>query len=129
LIGLIPHEGEIRWAPDARIGYVPQKLDLERDLPLTAMDLLSAQARIAKRDRSAVDEVTATVDFPEAMRARPIARLSGGHFQRLLVACALLGSPTVLLLLGWAEIEVREGPSGTVELTVPTGHRHGMKPT
>jgi zinc transport system ATP-binding protein len=39
-LGSIPSEGLIRWAPSARIGYVPQKLDIERDLPMTDVDLL-----------------------------------------------------------------------------------------
>ena len=33
LIGAIAYEGTIRWAPGTRSGYVPQKLDIERDLP------------------------------------------------------------------------------------------------
>jgi ABC-type Mn2+/Zn2+ transport system ATPase subunit len=33
LIGAIPYDGIIRWADGTRIGYVPQKLDLERDVP------------------------------------------------------------------------------------------------
>jgi ABC-type Mn2+/Zn2+ transport system ATPase subunit len=35
LIGAIPFGGTIRWAPGTRFGYVPQKLDIERDLPRT----------------------------------------------------------------------------------------------
>src|SRR6266540_6109208 len=34
LVGSIPYQGQIRWAPGVRIGYVPQKLDIERDLPI-----------------------------------------------------------------------------------------------
>lgn len=34
LIGAIPCQGTIHWVPGTRIGYVPQKLDLERDLPI-----------------------------------------------------------------------------------------------
>src|SRR3989344_8017563 len=34
LIGAIRFEGEIKKAADLRVGYVPQKIDLERDLPL-----------------------------------------------------------------------------------------------
>jgi zinc transport system ATP-binding protein len=30
LIGAIPFEGALRWAPDIRLGYVPQKLDIAR---------------------------------------------------------------------------------------------------
>jgi zinc transport system ATP-binding protein len=39
----IPFEGEVRWRPGTRIGYVPQKLDLERDVPITGVDFLRAR--------------------------------------------------------------------------------------
>lgn len=48
LIGTLPAEGVIRWAPGTRIGYVPQKLDIERDLPLTGLDVLGARARVSR---------------------------------------------------------------------------------
>ena len=35
LIGAIPFDGAIQWAPTAKFGYVPQKLDVERDVPLS----------------------------------------------------------------------------------------------
>ena len=48
LIGSIPFEGDVRWAPGIRIGYVPQKLDLERDVPITGLDFLRARAALAR---------------------------------------------------------------------------------
>ena len=47
LIGSLPYEGSVRWAPGTRIGYVPQKLDIERDLPLTGNDFLRAKAAVS----------------------------------------------------------------------------------
>ncbi|WP_414643457.1 ATP-binding cassette domain-containing protein [Candidatus Binatus sp.] len=44
LIGAIQYEGTIRWAPGTKFGYVPQKLDIERDLPITGRDLFARQA-------------------------------------------------------------------------------------
>ena len=35
LIGALPYEGDISWKENIRLGYVPQKIDLERDLPIT----------------------------------------------------------------------------------------------
>ena len=96
LIGALPFRGRIHWAAGTRIGYVPQKLDLERDLPLTGLDLLSAKLSVT---RSAEDAVAAArnVGLGDEV-ARPIGALSGGQFQRLLVALALIGHPSVLLL-------------------------------
>ncbi len=98
LIGAIPSEGSIRWAPGTRPGYVPQKLDLERDLPVTARELLFAKGRVARAARSEVDRVLSLVGLPLAVVGAPIGHLSGGQLQRLLVAFALLGGPNVLLL-------------------------------
>ena len=56
LIGSAPSEGTIRWAPDVRLGYVPQKLDLERDVPITGADFLRARAKLTGESRAAVCE-------------------------------------------------------------------------
>lgn len=98
LIGALPHEGSVHWAPDARIGYVPQKLDLERDLPVTGGDLLRARARLAGVPTEAIPAALARVELGTDILRTPIGTLSGGQFQRLLVAFALLAEPTVLLL-------------------------------
>jgi zinc transport system ATP-binding protein len=96
LAGSIPYRGEIRWMPGVRIGYVPQKLGIERDLPITARDLLIAKRTVTKAPED-VTESLRRVGLPEAAD-EPIGALSGGQFQRLLVAMALLGRPNVLLL-------------------------------
>ena len=98
LIGALPHEGTIRWAPGARLGYVPQQIDLERDLPLTGLDFLRAKASVARAPREDVARVLADTGLAETSAARPLGALSGGQFQRLLLAFALIGGPNVLLL-------------------------------
>jgi len=98
LVGAIPHEGAIRWAPGTRLGYVPQKLDLERDLPVTGRDLLRARSRLAGTGPDVARDSLAKVSLTAAVLDKPIGMLSGGQFQRLLIAFALLGDPTVLLL-------------------------------
>jgi zinc transport system ATP-binding protein len=96
LVGSLRHRGRIRWAPGARIGYVPQKLDLERDLPITGVDLLRAKVEVTRSDEEVVAAFAAVGLGDEAKT--PIGSLSGGQFQRLLLALALVGRPTVLLL-------------------------------
>ena len=98
LIGAVPHTGTVRWAEGARIGYVPQRLDLERNLPVTGHDLLRARARLSSAQRDDVGRVLVRVGFGSDVLHKPIGTLSGGQFQRLLMALALLGDPTVLLL-------------------------------
>lgn len=98
LVGAIPYEGTIRWAPGARLGYVPQKLDLERDLPITGGDLLWARARLAGASRTDTARALTRIGLSSDALGRLVGTLSGGQFQRLLVALALLSNPTILLL-------------------------------
>ncbi|MFI5177053.1 MAG: metal ABC transporter ATP-binding protein [Vicinamibacterales bacterium] len=98
LIGAIPFEGAIRWAPGVRLGYVPQKLDLERDVPLTGLDFLRARAALDHTPAGEIARVLALVGLTDRTSRQSVGVLSGGEFQRLLVAFALIGNPNVLLL-------------------------------
>jgi zinc transport system ATP-binding protein len=98
LIGAVPHEGSIRWADGTRIGYVPQKLDIERDLPLTGDDLVRAKAAVTYASAEDTARALELARVERDVSRRPLGALSGGQFQRLLVAMALVGRPTVLLL-------------------------------
>jgi zinc transport system ATP-binding protein len=98
LIGAVPHTGQVAWAPDARLGYVPQKLDIERDLPLNGRDFLRARAALAGSPPALQAEALRAVGLAEEVLSTTIGNMSGGQFQRLLIAFALLGRPNVLLL-------------------------------
>jgi zinc transport system ATP-binding protein len=97
LIGAVRHEGEIHWAEGTRIGYVPQKLDIERDLPITGLDFLRAKADVSCAAEADVRRALELVNLTPELAARPIGTFSGGQFQRLLLGFALMGRPTVLL--------------------------------
>ena len=98
LIGAIPFEGALRWAPDIRLGYVPQKLDIARDAPITGFDFLRARAALSGTPSATAFQMLTAVGLPLDAGAQSIGALSGGQFQRLLVAFALVGGPNVLLL-------------------------------
>jgi zinc transport system ATP-binding protein len=98
LVGSTPFEGTIRWAPGIRIGYVPQKLDLDRDVPITGRDFLRARFTSKRATDSAISHTLELVGISKEASENSIGILSGGQFQRLLVAFALLGNPSVLLL-------------------------------
>jgi zinc/manganese transport system ATP-binding protein len=87
------------------IGYVPQKVFLEPDVPLRARDLVALGVdghRLgiplpSERRRRLVDEMLAAVDAEAFANAR-VGSLSGGELQRVLIAHALIGRPKLLLL-------------------------------
>ncbi|HEY7636340.1 MAG TPA: metal ABC transporter ATP-binding protein [Gemmatimonadales bacterium] len=97
LIGALPLSGRIAWAPSVTIGYVPQKLDIERDLPITGSDFLRAKTTVAKSPQEEIGRIVELVNLSQEAVRQPIGTLSGGQFQRLLLAFALLGRPQVLL--------------------------------
>jgi zinc transport system ATP-binding protein len=97
LIGSQSSTGSVTWAEGTRIGYVPQRLDLERDLPLSGHDFLKAKAALVRASDADVERATKLVNLGREVASRPIGSLSGGQFQRLLLGFALLGHPNVLL--------------------------------
>jgi len=98
LIGAIPSEGTLKWAPGIRFGYVPQKVDLARDLPITGVDFLRARGAGGHSTDEAMGAAISAVGLTPALSRQSVGSLSGGQFQRLLIAFALMGDPDVLLL-------------------------------
>lgn len=98
MLNLLPYSGEITWAPGVRIGYVPQKLDADRHLPLTFANLFAAKCNTLKVAITDIKEVSESVGLTKQIREAPVGHLSGGQFQRGLIAFALIGKPNVLLL-------------------------------
>ncbi len=98
LMGMIPHAGTVVWKTGATIGYVPQKIEADRHLPVNLGNLLAAKAAVLGLARNEIDDIGKAVGLNEKILATPIGHLSGGQFQRALIAFALLGKPTVLIL-------------------------------
>lgn len=110
ILGLIkPVAGEVRLfglAPRdacARVGYVPQFAEYDRQFPITVRDVVMmgrpprAVGFASRADRAAADEALERVGLAGFQR-RSFAELSGGQRQRVLVARALAAHPAVLLL-------------------------------
>jgi zinc transport system ATP-binding protein len=97
LLGIVHHEGEIRWSYEARLGYVPQKIAADRQLPLSARDLLAAKASFLKLPSAEMEQVSTEIGLTNDLLSTSIGSLSGGQFQKVLIAFALLGRPNVLL--------------------------------
>jgi zinc transport system ATP-binding protein len=113
LLREIPSTGEIRFhcghdhsrpAPE-HVGYVPQKLRIDTNLPLTVRDLFGLAllrrpiffgipAAVSRQMLTMLAQVGARPDLLDS----PMDKLSGGEQQRVLLALALQPNPELLLL-------------------------------
>ena len=95
LIGAVaPSAGRIERAPGLRIGYVPQRLHIDPTLPITVERFLRLAGGLG---RGGVAAALERAGVPDLSR-RQMSDLSGGQFQRVLLARALIGAPQLLLL-------------------------------
>jgi zinc transport system ATP-binding protein len=95
LLGILPvAEGRIERQTGLRLGYVPQRLQLDRTMPITVRRFLSLPVRVSDQ---AAEEALARVGMAGQGHAQMTA-LSGGQLQRVLLARALLGGPQLLIL-------------------------------
>jgi zinc/manganese transport system ATP-binding protein len=106
-----PSAGQVRFGAAARagrgraVGYVPQKIELDPDMPLRARDLVGLGVDghrfgipVPSRGRRAlVDEALRAVGAAAFADAR-VGTLSGGEQQRVMIAHALIGKPRLLLM-------------------------------
>jgi zinc transport system ATP-binding protein len=112
ILGQVPHTGELRYLhagsdqplPPPRIGYVPQKLDLDAAAPGTVLDLFAAATSRrplwlgAGRPARELAERSLAITGADRLLPRRLGELSGGQLQRVLLALALTPLPDLLLL-------------------------------
>ncbi len=95
IIGAVtPATGQVTLKPGLRIGYVPQKLHIDATLPISVERFMRLTARVSRQDCAKALE---DAGVPNLLKQQ-MSQLSGGQFQRVLLARALINRPDVLLL-------------------------------
>jgi len=124
--GRSPHGG------NPHVGYIPQQRPFERDLPARGRDIVALGVSgerlglpfAGSKTRRRVDDAIASVGATSFADA-PVGELSGGEQQRLRVAQALLGEPSVLLCdepLSSLDVAQQEIVMGLID-----GYRHSAQ--
>ncbi len=95
IIGAVkPAQGKVSRGADVKIGYVPQKLHIDETLPMTVTRFLNLPHSVAPQD---IEAALTQAGVPNLSKSQ-LSQLSGGQFQRVLLARALIGNPDLLLL-------------------------------
>ncbi len=89
-----PDEGSVKRDKHLRIGYVPQKITIDPSLPLTVERMMRMTASLSKQ---AIEEALTLAGIPHLLNAQ-VVHLSGGEFQRVLLARAFGCKPDLLIL-------------------------------
>jgi len=95
LVGALPIDsGHIYRKPDLRLGYVPQRLHIDPSLPLTVHGFLNLPHR---QSDNMIADTLARAGVATLVK-RQLSELSGGQFQRIMLARAVINAPELLLL-------------------------------
>jgi zinc transport system ATP-binding protein len=112
MLGDLPHTGALRFVHSGendsvvqpRIGYVPQRIDLDATAPVSVLDLFAGAVSrwplwLGRRGttRAAARDMLAGVEAEDLIDQR-VGSLSCGQLQRVLLALALQPVPDLLLL-------------------------------
>ena len=111
ILGEVKHTGKVTFrnlvkgkSEKMKIGYVPQSLNIERDIPVTVYDLFASYIScypvwLPKR-KSLYEKIVHQLSIfsIEDCIDKQIGKLSGGELQRVLLSIAITPMPNLLIL-------------------------------
>lgn len=89
-----PHGGRVHHQSGLKIGYVPQRVTIDPSLPMTVQRFLTVNNDVTG---SQLDSLATETKISHLLNS-PLADLSGGELQRVLLTRALAGKPNLLIL-------------------------------
>lgn len=91
LLGLTSYKGKVMWKKGVRIGYVPQRMRIEKDTPLSVKEFFDLKGG------GKVETALGAVGLNASVLTKALGILSSGELQRVLIAWALTGDSDILL--------------------------------
>ena len=91
---LTPDSGSLHIKKNLRIGYIPQRLNIDHTLPMTVQRFLNLTQVL---DNQQCLDALNVAGAPGLLKAQ-MSNLSGGQFQKVLLARALQGDPEILIM-------------------------------
>jgi len=93
LLNIVPYKGEIKWKENIKIGYVPQRLNQIKDIPLNIKEFFELEDIKVEE----ILNILKILGLKEDVLFKKINELSNGQFQRILIGWSIVKNPEVLL--------------------------------
>jgi len=95
LLNLIPYSGSVKWQKNIQLGYVPQRIEIDMDIPLTVEEFLNLRGSNVTKIK--IKKVLEYIQLDEKILKSRLGEISVGQRQRLLIGWSLLENPDILL--------------------------------